>query len=136
MQEKIRRRQHPPGETRHTLFAGLLICGECGKHLTFRKTHAKKPLDIYACATYNKFGKQVARDKKRLSDDEALETDTKAWLNEIGTYADIKELDPATINRLVKEIIVHETVKSLSGKRNLTRRTPHRRIRSFTVPVY
>ena len=217
VQEKIRRRQHPPGETRHTLFAGLLVCGECGKHLTFRKTHAKKPLDIYACATYNKFGKQhctqhrveydkmkrlvlkeirklakqalsdgdtvlqkledstvtemqaqrdtlrqtivkaqsrievlekmiarlyedmisgsidedtfrtlmqktqdeqkdlkkqVARDKKRLSDDEALETDTKAWLNEIGTYADIKELDPATINRLVKEIIVHETVKS------------------------
>ena len=56
--------------------------------------------------------KQVARDKKRLSDDEALETDTKAWLNEIGTYADIKELDSATINRLVKEIIVHETVKS------------------------
>ena len=80
--------------------------------------------------------KQVARDKKRLSDDEALETDTKAWLNEIGTYADIKELDSATINRLVKEIIVHETVKSLSGKRNLTRRKPHRRIRSFTVPVY
>ena len=217
VQEKIRRRQHPPGETRHTLFAGLLVCGECGKHLTFRKTHAKKPLDIYACATYNKFGKQhctqhrveydkmnklvlkeirklakqalsdgdtvlqkledstvtemqaqrdtlrqtivkaqsrievlekmiarlyedmisgsidedtfrtlmqktqdeqkdlkkqVARDKKRLSDDEALETDTKAWLNEIGTYANIKELDPATINRLVKEIIVHETVKS------------------------
>ena len=217
VQEKIRRRQHPPGEVRHTLFAGLLVCGECGKHLTFRRTHAKNPLEIYACATYNKFGKQhctqhrveydkmktlvlkeirklakqtlsdgdavlkklkdgtvsevqaqrdllrqavqksqsrldvldqmitrlyedriagtidedtfhslmnkaqgeqknlrkqIARDTKRLSEDERIETDTKAWLEEIRAYADIRDLDDATINRLVKEIIVHETVNS------------------------
>ena len=41
-----------------SLFAGLIKCGECGKALTVRYTNAKNPVKIYACVTYNKFGKQ------------------------------------------------------------------------------
>ena len=58
VQEKIRKRQHPRRTDNYSLFSGLLKCGECGKGLTIRKTHAKNPKDIYACATYNKFGKR------------------------------------------------------------------------------
>ena len=43
------------GET--SLFAGLIKCGECGKSLTIRTTHAKHPQQIYACKTYGAFGK-------------------------------------------------------------------------------
>ena len=150
VQEKIRRRQHPPGETRLTLSDGDTVLQKLedstvtemqAQRDALRQTIVKaqsriEVLEKMIARLYEDMisgsidedtfrtlmqktqdeqkdlKKQVARDKKRLSDDEALETDTKAWLNEIGTYADIKELDPATINRLVKEIIVHETVKS------------------------
>lgn len=59
VQEKIRKRQHPrQTEEEFSLFAGLIKCGECGKALTIRKTNAKNPKDVYACVTYNRFGKQ------------------------------------------------------------------------------
>lgn len=59
VQEKIRKRQHPRQTAEEfSLFAGLIKCGECGKALTIRTTNSKKPKEVYACVTYNRFGKQ------------------------------------------------------------------------------
>lgn len=57
VQSKVRSRQRPRGDGNFSLFAGLIRCGECGKALTIRKTNAKHPIDIYACVTYNRYGK-------------------------------------------------------------------------------
>ena len=57
VQSKVRSRQRPRGDGNFSLFAGLIRCGECGKALTIRKTNAKRPIDIYACVTYNRYGK-------------------------------------------------------------------------------
>ena len=58
VQEKLRRRQRPRQSGEYSLFAGLIRCGECGKSLTVRTTHEKKPKQVYVCKTYNAFGKQ------------------------------------------------------------------------------
>ncbi|HJB58631.1 MAG TPA: recombinase family protein, partial [Candidatus Faecalibacterium faecipullorum] len=57
VQEKLRARQRPRQNGEVSLFAGLLKCGECGKSLTIRATNAKHPQQIYACKTYNAYGK-------------------------------------------------------------------------------
>jgi len=57
VQHKIRKRMHEVSDET-SLFSGLIRCGECGKALTVRYTNAKTPVKIYACVTYNKFGKQ------------------------------------------------------------------------------
>ena len=57
VQEKLRSRQRPRQNGEVSLFAGLLKCGECGKALTIRATNAKHPQQIYACKTYNAYGK-------------------------------------------------------------------------------
>jgi len=220
VQDKLKSRQRPRkgnnGETgEFSLFAGLLKCGECGKALTIRMTHAKHPRQVYACKTYNSYGKnhctqhqidadtlydlvlnkirecaraalrddstiagrlanscsteqqeqrdalekaiskdtsrlkvlekmvqklyedmaterisesnfdlmlnktqteqdeinaRIAENRKRLDDSLQLANETKRWLDIIREYADITELDPALLNRLIKQIIVHETV--------------------------
>ena len=203
------------GET--SLFAGLIKCGECGKSLTIRTTHAKHPQQIYACKTYGAFGKNrcsqhrveydtlyrlvlnkiracakaaltdgeaiagkltdtceaeqkgqrealersLAKDeerievlekmvlrlyedmvagriseanfnlmldktqkeqaelkaragetRKKLTDAAKIENDARQWVDAIQEYADITELDAATLNRLIKEIVVHEHIDS------------------------
>lgn len=215
VQRKVRQRQRTLKTGDYSLFAGLIKCGECGKALTFRKTHAKKPMDIYACVTYNKFGahhctqhrvefdllyeqvlkeirklaRQALADKEaiieRLKETESEETtamssalsqdvtkakervvfldrmimklyedmmagklteeqcdrmvakaqreqadlkeeiarnstllesrdrlveDNTQWLELISQYTDIQELDAATLNRLIRQIIVHEQI--------------------------
>lgn len=57
VQSKMRSRQRPRNNGNFSLFAGLIKCGECGKALTIRRTNAKRPQEIYACVTYNRFGK-------------------------------------------------------------------------------
>ena len=57
VQAKIKSRKCKRGNGTTSLFAGLIKCGECGKALTLRKTHAKNPIDIYSCKTYNNLGK-------------------------------------------------------------------------------
>ena len=57
VQEKLRTRQRPRQNGEVSLFAGLLKCGECGKSLTIRATNAKHPKQVYACKTYNAYGK-------------------------------------------------------------------------------
>ena len=215
VQEKLRARQRPRQNGKVSLFAGLLKCGECGKSLTIRATNAKRPKQIYACKTYNAYGKnhctqhrveydvlyklvlnqirecaqaalqdeeavagrlsdacaaeqsaqrealerslakdeeriamldkmvvrlyedrmegriseenfdlmlrktqaeqaqlreRAARDRKKLADEEQLVRDARQWVEAIREYAYITELDAATLHRLVKEIVVHETI--------------------------
>ena len=215
VQEKLRARQRPRQNGKVSLFAGLLKCGECGKSLTIRATNAKHPKQIYACKTYNTYGKnhctqhrveydvlyklvldqirecaqaalqdeeavagrlsdacaaeqsaqrealerslakdeeriemldkmvlrlyedrmegriseenfdlmlrktqaeqaqlreRAARERKKLADEEQLVRDARQWAEAIREYADITELDAATLHRLVKEIVVHETI--------------------------
>ena len=215
VQEKLRSRQRPRQNGEVSLFAGLLKCGECGKALTIRATNAKHPQQIYACKTYNAYGKnhctqhrveydvlydlvlhkiqecaraalrdeaavagrlsdnciaegkaqrealehalakdeervevldkmvlrlyedmvagriseanfnlmldktqteqaqlkeRIAEGHKKLADELQLASDARQWTEAIRAYADITELDAATINRLVKEIVVHEQI--------------------------
>ena len=217
VQDKLKSRQRPRQNGETSLFAGLIKCGECGKSLTIRTTHAKHPQQIYACKTYGAFGKNhctqhrveydtlyrlvlnkirecasaalmdgeaiagkltdtceaeqkgqreawersLAKDeerievlekmvlrlyedmmagrisdtnfnlmlgrtqteqaelkarveeaRKRLSDEAKIESDARQWIDAIQEYADITELDAATLNRLIKEIVVHERIDS------------------------
>ena len=215
--DKLKSRQRPRQDGETSLFAGLIKCGECGKSLTIRTTHAKHPQQIYACKTYGAFGKNhctqhrveydtlyrlvlnkirecasaalmdgeaiagkltdtceaeqkgqreawersLAKDeermevlekmvlrlyedmmagrisdtnfnlmlgrtqteqaelkarveeaRKRLSDEAKIESDARQWIDAIQEYADITELDAANLNRLIKEIVVHEHIDS------------------------
>ena len=38
--------------------------------------------------------------------------DARQWVESIQEYRDITELDASTLNRLIKEIVVHETIDS------------------------
>ena len=51
---------------------------------------------------------KVSEGRKRLSDEVQLANDAKQWVEAIQEYANITELDSATLNRLIKEIVVHE----------------------------
>ena len=215
VQEKLKSRQRQGQNGEISLFAGFLKCGECGKALTIRATKAKHPQQIYACKTYNAYGKnhctqhrveydvlydlvlhkiqecaraalrdeaavvgrlsnnciaegkaqrealehalakdeervevldkmvlrlyedmvagriseanfnlmldktqteqaqlkeRIAEGHKKLADELQLASDARQWTEAIRAYADITELDAATINRLVKEIVVHEQI--------------------------
>ena len=217
VQSKLQSRQRPRQNGETSLFAGLIKCGECGKSLTIRTTHAKHPQQIYACKTYGAFGKNhctqhrveystlyrlvlnkirecaraalmdgeavagkltdtceaeqkgqrealeraLAKDtermdvlekmmlrlyedmmagriseanfnlmlektqkeqaelkarageaRKKLTDAAKIENDARQWVDAIQEYADITELDAATLNRLIKEIVVHEHIDS------------------------
>lgn len=223
VQHKIESRKCTRGDGTYSLFAGLIKCGECGKALTIRSTHAKHPIDIYACVTYNRHGKnhctqhrvpfeelydiclteirelarktvdadeleqylqqacqaeqkeQLAIKQKevtkakdrletidrlisklyedllagkiteeifdnmmakataeqgelkeqiRLSAEESLVEqevgeDAAKWTEMISQYTDIKELDAEMLNRLIKQIVVHESIDE-DGTRNIT----------------
>ena len=217
VQDKLKSRQRPRQDGETSLFARPIKCGECGKSLTIRTTHAKHPQQIYACKTYGAFGKshctqhrveydtlyhlvlnkirecaraalmdgeavadrltntceaeqreqreamersltrdeerievldkmvmrlyedmiagriseqnfntmlertqteqtelktKVSEGRKRLSDEVQLANDAKQWVDAIQEYADITELGAATLNRLIKEIVVHEHINS------------------------
>lgn len=224
VQQKVKSRQRPDAWGNYSLFSGLIKCGDCGKALTIRKTNAKQPISIYACVTYNKFGKghctqhrveydalyqtvlaeiqrlgsialrdrdaimarlmdasqdvkkaengalarSVTKDKERLAflekmisrlyedmlsgavneenfravlsktqaeqrelkarveqTEQALSSDakqaenTRLWLDTIQAYANITELDAEMLHRLIREIIVHETISD-SGERKIS----------------
>ena len=53
---------------------------------------------------------RVEEVRKRLSDEAKIESDARQWIDAIQEYADITELDAATLNRLIKEIVVHRCV--------------------------
>ena len=55
---------------------------------------------------------KAAEARKRLDDEARLAVDAREWVESIQEYRDIAELDAATLNRLIKEIVVHETIDS------------------------
>ena len=55
---------------------------------------------------------RVQDGRKRLADEIQLAVDARQWVESIQEYRDITELDAATLNRLIKEIVVHESIDS------------------------
>ena len=55
---------------------------------------------------------RVEQGRRKLADEIRLAVDAKQWVDAIQEYADITELDTATLNRLIKEIVVHEHIDS------------------------
>ena len=54
--------------------------------------------------------KQIAETQKVLGDTAIRESDARQWAEHIKEYANIRELDRETLNRLVRTIIVHEEI--------------------------
>ena len=63
--------------------------------------------------------KQIAADEKRLSTNDSESGNARKWIDLIKDYADITELDADTLNRLVKQIVVHEEITEY-GDRNIS----------------
>ena len=55
---------------------------------------------------------RVEEGRKKLADEIRLAYDARQWVEAIQEHADITELDSATLNRLIKEIVVHERIDS------------------------
>ena len=55
---------------------------------------------------------KVEEGRKKLADEIRLACDARQWVEALQEYADITELDAATLNRLIKEIVVHESIDS------------------------
>ena len=53
---------------------------------------------------------RVEDGRKKLADEIRLAVDARQWVEAIQEYANITELDAATLNRLIKEIVVHERI--------------------------
>lgn len=62
---------------------------------------------------------QIEAAQNKGSEEEQKIQDAKAWTELIKEYADITELDSETLNRLIKEIIVHEAIDE-EKNRNIT----------------
>lgn len=62
---------------------------------------------------------QIEAAQNKGAEEEQKIQDAKAWTELIKQYADITELDSETLNRLIKEIIVHETIDE-EKNRNIT----------------
>ena len=55
---------------------------------------------------------KVEKGRKHLADEIRLAVDVRQWVESIQEYRDITDLDAPTLNRLIKEIVVHETIDS------------------------
>ena len=55
---------------------------------------------------------KISEEKKKLADEIQLVNSARQWITAIQEYADIAELDAAVLNKLVKEIVVHEEIDS------------------------
>ena len=53
---------------------------------------------------------RIEKDRRTLAEEIRLEGDAMQWLDAILECADITELDAATLNRLIREIVVHEHI--------------------------
>ena len=67
---------------------------------------------VYALMDNDFFNQAVEEGRKKLADEIRLAYDARQWVEAIQEYADITELDAATLNRLIKEIVVHESIDS------------------------
>ena len=51
---------------------------------------------------------RVRLNSERLAEREQEEIDSVRWIETIKEYADIRELDATTLNRLIRVIVIHE----------------------------
>ena len=63
--------------------------------------------------------KQIAHDERRLAKNSKNDGNARKWIDLIKDYADITELDADTLNRLIKQIVVHEEITE-DGTRNIS----------------
>ncbi len=63
--------------------------------------------------------KQIAHDERRLAKNSKNDGNARKWIDLIKDYADITELDADTLNRLIKQIVVHEEITE-DGDRNIS----------------
>ncbi len=57
-------------------------------------------------------GERLDRNRRLLADRTRLGEDSRRWIETIREYADIQELDASILHRLIREIVVHETIDS------------------------
>ena len=62
---------------------------------------------------------RLDEEKRQLADQSKLTADTRRWVEMIRKYADIQELDADTLQRLIREITIHETIDP-DGTRHIT----------------
>ena len=62
---------------------------------------------------------RIESTRKQLSDEVKIAYDAQQWKEAISQYADIQELDAATLNLLVKSVAVHEKIDD-DGERHIT----------------
>ena len=55
---------------------------------------------------------KISEEKKKLADEIQLVNSARQWTAAIQEYADIAKLDAAVLNKLIKEIVVHEEIDS------------------------
>ena len=55
---------------------------------------------------------RAKENRKRLADETQLAVDARQWVESLQEYREITELDASILNRLIKEIVVHETIDS------------------------
>ena len=55
---------------------------------------------------------KISEGKKKLADEIQLVNSARQWTAAIQEYADIAKLDAAVLNKLIKEIVVHEEIDS------------------------
>ena len=114
VQEKIRSRKCSRNNGKTSLFAGLIKCGECGKALTIRRTHAKNPIDIYSCKTYNHLGKHHCTQHR-------IEYDTLYDL----VLKEVRDVAKRTLNA---EQVADDMAKQIEADRNAEREAMQRQL--------
>ncbi len=67
----------------------------------------------------NELATKIEEYEKYLADNEAYNSSYNKWVEFVGDYVDIKELDADTLNQLVKKIVVHEDIED-DGTRNIS----------------
>ncbi len=100
VQEKLKSRQRPGKSGKTSLFAGRI--SEQNFNLMLEKTQKEQ----------EELKGKISTCRKKLEDKNRLASDARQWSDAIRQYADIRELDAATLNRLVREITVHERIDS------------------------
>jgi DNA invertase Pin-like site-specific DNA recombinase len=72
VREKANTRKRPDAWGNFGMFAGLMMCGQCGKTMTIRYTNSTKAKaersKYYSCARYNKYGKAHCSQHKVMYD--------------------------------------------------------------------
>ena len=67
----------------------------------------------------NELATKIEEYEKYLADNEVYNSSYNKWVEFVGDYVDIKELDADTLNQLVKKIVVHEDIED-DGTRNIS----------------